>query len=182
MDVIRKMAVRYRDGEIARVLSKLGRTTARGKRWTQTRVAYTRKPDGIAAVDKGHLDPNILTLGQAVKYTGVRDTTLMKLMNKELLPCHQLVPYAPPEMRKTDLETEPVRSILDHLKETGVLALEGVSLGLQQSLFASFQPLKKEGYCEGFITLMALPKRWIKVTDPGWMSARAQPRVTALFI
>ena len=83
----------------------------------------------------------------------------MKVMNKELLPCHQIVPYAPLAMRKTDLETEPVCSILDHLQETGVLALEGVSLGRQQSLFASFQPLKKEGYCEGFIRLSALPKR-----------------------
>ena len=135
IDVIQKMAVRYEDGEIARVLSKLGRTTARGKRWTQTRVAYTRKQYGIAAVDKATLDPNILTLGQAVKYTGVSDTTLMKLIKKALLPCHQSVPYAPLEIKKTDLETEPVRSILDHLLETGVLGLEGVSLGHQQSLF-----------------------------------------------
>ena len=135
IDVIRKMAVRYSDGEIARVLSKLGRTTARGKRWTQTRVAYTRKQYGIAAVDKATLDPNILTLGQAVKDTGVSDTTLMKLIKKELLPCHQSVPYAPLEMKKTDLEMEPVRSILNYLKETGALVLEGVSLGRQQSLF-----------------------------------------------
>ena len=135
IDVIRKMAVRYSDGESARVLSKLGRTTARGKRWTQTRVAYTRKQYSIAAVAKDPLDPNILTLGQAVKYTGVSDTTLMKLIKKELLPCHQIVPYAPLEIRKADLEMEPVRSILDHLKETGVLAFEGVSLGCQQSLF-----------------------------------------------
>ena len=63
----RKMAVRYSDGESARVLSKLGSTTARGKSWTQTRVASTRKPYGMAAVDKGHLAPNILTRGQAVK-------------------------------------------------------------------------------------------------------------------
>ena len=28
---------------------------------------------------------------------------------------------------------------------------------------------------------MALPKRWIKVTDPGWTLARGTPRVTAWF-
>ena len=81
--MIRNLSVRYDDGEIARVLSKLGRTTARGKRWNQTRVAYTRKQYGIPAADKAHLDPHILSLGQAVKYTGVSDTTLMKLMNKD---------------------------------------------------------------------------------------------------
>ena len=42
--VMRQLSVRYDDGAIARVLSKLGRTTARGKRWHQTRVASTRKP------------------------------------------------------------------------------------------------------------------------------------------
>ena len=132
---IRQLSVRYDAGEIARVLSKLGRTTARGKRWNQTRVAYTRKQYGIAAVDKAHLDPHILSLGQAVKYTGVSDTTLMKLMNKDILPCHQVAPYAPLEINKRDLESDPVRSILDHLKATGVLVLEGVSLPHQESLF-----------------------------------------------
>ena len=102
--MIRNLSVRCDDGEIARVLSKLGRTTARGKRWNQTRVAYTRKQYGIAAVDKAHLDPNILSLGQAVKYTGVSDTTLMKLMNKDILPCHQVAPYAPLELNDHQLK------------------------------------------------------------------------------
>jgi len=135
IDLIRNMAVRYGDKEIARVLSKLGRTTARGKRWNQTRVAYTRKLYGISAVDQAHGDPNILTLGQAVKYTGVSDTTLMKLIKKQIVSCNQIAPYAPLEIQKTDLETEPVRSILAHLKETGRLTLERVSLGRQGSLF-----------------------------------------------
>jgi hypothetical protein len=34
---------------------------------------------------------------------------------------------------------------------------------------------------EDIIKFMALPKRWINVTDPGWMLARAQPRATVLF-
>jgi ubiquinone biosynthesis protein UbiJ len=41
--LMRNLSVRGDDGAIARVLSKLGRTPARGKRWHQTRVAYTRK-------------------------------------------------------------------------------------------------------------------------------------------
>jgi len=28
---------------------------------------------------------------------------------------------------------------------------------------------------------MALPKRWINVTDPGWILSRGTPRVTAWF-
>jgi hypothetical protein len=133
--LIRNLSVRYDDGEIARVLSKLGRTTPRGKRWNQTRVAYTRRHYGIVAVDKSKLDANILSLGQAVTHTGVSDTTLMKLIKKDILPCHQVAPYAPLEINKRDLDSDPVRSILNHLKATGVLVLEGVSLACQESLF-----------------------------------------------
>ena len=135
IEVIRNLSVRYDDGDIARVLSKLGRTTARGKRWNQTRVAYTRKQYGIPAADKAHLDPHMLSLGQGVTYTGVSDTTLMTLINKAILPCHQVAPYAPLEINKSDLDRDPVRSILDHLKATGILVLEGVLLPRQESLF-----------------------------------------------
>jgi hypothetical protein len=131
----RNLSVRCEDGAIARVLSKLGRPTTRGKRWTQTRVAYTRKLYGIPAADKGHLDPHILRLGQAVKYTGGSATTLRKLINKSILPYHQVAPYAPLEINQSDLASEPVRSILEHRKTTGVLVLAGVSWPRQESLF-----------------------------------------------
>ena len=88
-----------------------------------------RKPDGST------ITAQLLSLGQAVTYTGASDTTLMKLIKKDILPCRQVAPYAPLEINKTDLDTDPVRSILDHLKETGVLVLEGVSLARQESLF-----------------------------------------------
>ena len=47
-------------------------------------------------------------------------------MNKDTLPCHQVAPDAPLEINKRDLDSDPVRSILEHLKTTKVLVLEGV--------------------------------------------------------
>jgi hypothetical protein len=117
---MRHRAIRSNDGEIARVFSKLGRTTARGKRGTQTRVASTRTLSGMPAVDTAQRDPHLLSLGQAVTYTGVSETTRMKLLKKARLPCHQLAPYAPLEIKQTDLETGPGRLILDNLKKTGI--------------------------------------------------------------
>jgi hypothetical protein len=46
-----------------------------------------------------------------------------------------VAPYAPLEINKRDLDSDPVRSILNHLKATGVLVLEGISLACQESLF-----------------------------------------------
>jgi hypothetical protein len=135
LELITKMALRYRDDEIARVLSKLGRRTGKGNRWTQSRVAYVRKKYAIPAPDKDKLDPNILTLGQATQYSGVSDTTLMRLINEKILAVEQVAPYAPLEIKRCDLESEPVAGILERLKTTGKLTLEGDTLVKQPCLF-----------------------------------------------
>jgi hypothetical protein len=62
LELITRMACRYRDDEIARVLSKLGRRTGKGKRWTQSRVAYVRRKYAIDPLDERdtrhrHFDP-----------------------------------------------------------------------------------------------------------------------------
>ena len=134
-ELIAKMARRYGDDEIARVLSKLGRRTGKGKRWTQARVAYVRRRYAIAAPDKDKLDPNILTLSQATQYCGVSDTTLMRLIRAQLLAVEQIAPYAPLEIKRTDLDAEPVASILKRLKTTGKLILDGDTLAKQRCLF-----------------------------------------------
>ena len=135
VDLIRQMATRYRDDEIARVLSKLGRKTGKGNRWTQSRVAYARKKYKIAAPESGKLDPDILTLGQATAYSRVSDTTLMRLIRANILPVEQVAPYAPYEIKCSDLDSDPVASILERLRATGKLTLDGVMLANQGSLF-----------------------------------------------
>ena len=48
LELIRRMAVRYGDDEIARVLNKLGRRTGKGKRWNEQRVRTTRRNYSIS--------------------------------------------------------------------------------------------------------------------------------------
>lgn len=139
LELITRMARRYRDDEIARVLSKLGRRTGKGMRWTQSRVAYVRKKYAIDPPDQETRDADILTLAQATKHSGVSDTTLMRLIKEKILTAEQIAPYAPLEIRRADLDSEPVSSILKRLKETGKLVLEGNSLANQQSLFEENQ-------------------------------------------
>jgi hypothetical protein len=135
LELITKMARRYRDDEIARVLSKLGRRTGKGNRWTQSRVAFVRKKYAIDPPDEATRDTSILTLAQATQHSGVSDTTLLKLIQEKLLAAEQIAPYAPLEIKRADLECEPISSILKRLKVTGKLTLEGDPLANQQSLF-----------------------------------------------
>jgi hypothetical protein len=135
LELIKTMARRYGDDEIARVLSKLGRRTGKGNRWSQQRVATVRRKYDIAAPIAAELDPDILNLAQAQRHSGVSDTTLMRLIKAKLLKVQQAAPYAPLEIKRIDLDSEPVAGILAHLKATGRLILDGESSAQQTSLF-----------------------------------------------
>ena len=133
VELITRMAQRYGDDEIARVLSKLGRQTGKGNRWTQARVASVRRKHHIAA--PAAIDQDIFNLAQAEKHSGVSDTALMRLIKAKLLPVQQVAPYAPLEIKRMDLDSEPVASIIKHLKRTGRLVLTGDLSTEQASLF-----------------------------------------------
>jgi len=98
-------------------------------------VAYARKKYKIPTPERRKLDPNILTLGQATTYSRVSDTTLMRLIRANILPVEQVAPYAPYEIKCSDLDRDPVASILERLRETGKLILDGDMLANQGNLF-----------------------------------------------
>jgi len=134
LDVIRKMASRYGDNVIAGVLKRLGRQTGKGNPWTQTAVKSARHSHKIEGQRRSPDDPEILTLQGAAKYTGTSDTTIKKLVDAGILSMRQVVPFAPWEIRRADLDREPVRSVIEHLRRTGRLVLGGTSR-TQRELF-----------------------------------------------
>ena len=135
LELIRRMAGRYGDDEIARVLNKLGRRTGKGKRWSQERVATARRNHEIPGQTRATQDPEILSLGRAAKEFQTSDTTIKRLVASGLLTVEQVAPWAPWEIRRADLEAEPIRGILEHLRRTGELVLPGMESAAQPSLF-----------------------------------------------
>ena len=123
LEVIRKMAQRYGDADIARVLNKLGRRTGKGKPWSAVAVKTARRNHAIEGQAQTRADPALLTLQGAARYTATSDTTIKKLVDAGVLPMRQVVPFAPWEICRAYLETEPIRGILDHLKRTGRLLI-----------------------------------------------------------
>jgi len=135
LEIIRKMAFRYGDDAIARVLNKLGRKTATGKRWNESRVRTIRSKYSIA----GHIhtikDPDILTLGQSTKYLDVSKTTIKHLVANGVLEKNQIVSWAPWEIKKSDLDSNNIREIVKTLRETGRLGVKGKDSERQRHLF-----------------------------------------------
>jgi len=135
VEVIRKMAYRYGDDEIARVLNKLGRRTGMGKRWSMQRVARVRRQHSIAGHSRTQPDPEVLTQHTAAKYCGVSQTTIKRLVAADILPMTQVVPWAPWEIRRSDLDSKAIRDIVEHLRKTGKLVLSRGASDAQRSLF-----------------------------------------------
>jgi DNA invertase Pin-like site-specific DNA recombinase len=139
LEIIRAMAVRYGDDEIARVLAKLGRRTGKGQRWSEQAVYSARHKYGIAGQSRSKQDPEILSLGRAWRYCGVSDMAIKRLVMAGLLKVNRVAPWAPWEIRKSDLDSSPVREILEVLRQTGKLILperEGDKSNRQLSLIS----------------------------------------------
>jgi hypothetical protein len=140
LGIIRRMAVRHGDDEIASVLNRLGYLTGKGKRWNQNRVATARQNHSIAGQKRALPDPDRVSLNEAARLCGVSHRTIERLVDAGLLKREQAVPRAPWQIRRADLEAEPIRSILERLRRTGKLILPRGCPEHQPRLFA-----EKEG-------------------------------------
>ena len=135
LEIIRRMAVRYGDDQIASVLNRLGYSTGKGKRWNQTRVATARRNHSIAGQKRALPDPEKVSLSEAARICGVSHRTIERLVEAGLLKCEQVTPRAPWEIRRTDLGGEQVRKIIHRLLRTGKLILPGGCAEGQPALF-----------------------------------------------
>ena len=135
VELIRQMAVKYGDDEITRVLNKLGRRTGKGKRWNELRVRTVRRNYSIAGQKRSKPDPAVLSLGRAAKYCGVSSWTIKRLVAIGLLKKQQVAPWAPWEIQRADLDSDPIRCAIEGLRSTGKLVLSGVDSETQASLF-----------------------------------------------
>jgi hypothetical protein len=140
LEIIRRMAVRHGDDQIASVLNRLGYSTGKQKRWNQNRVATARRNYSIPGQKRALPDPAKVSLSEAARICGVSHRTIERLVEAGLLKREQAAPRAPWEIRRADLNAEPVQSIVKRLLRTGRLVLQGGCPKNQTALFA-----EKEG-------------------------------------
>src|SRR6202790_4610696 len=123
LEIIRRMAVRHGDDQIASVLNRLGYATGKGNRWNQNRVATARKNHSIAGQRRALADPDRVSLHEAARLSGISHRSIERLVEAGFLPREQAAPRAPWEIRRSDLDSEPVRGIIETPARTGNLVL-----------------------------------------------------------
>jgi hypothetical protein len=148
LEIIRRMAVRHGDDQIASVLNRLGYSTGKGKRWNQTRVATARRNHSITGQRRALPDPERVSLNEAARICGVSHRTIERLVEAGLLKREQVTPRAPWGVRRTDLNDEPVRSVIERLIRTGKLVLQGGCAENQPALFTENEGDDNAGHHE----------------------------------
>ncbi len=110
--VIRTMAGRWPDEQIAASLNRMGMPTGQGKTWNAKRVSSIRRVNDIHGYLSAEKDGDWLTMSEAATELGVSHDAIRKPIKSGILPATQLVERAPWQIRKFDLQREDVRDAI----------------------------------------------------------------------
>ena len=118
VEIVRELATLLPDGQIARVLNRLGLKTGRGNSWNQGRVVSLRNYNDIPVYNAQAAERDgLLTMEQAAAALDVSPTVVRKLLGRGILAGRQVVPYAPWIIRAQDLETAAVQQYVRRVPE-----------------------------------------------------------------
>lgn len=117
--VVREMAGKWSDAEIAATLNRMGFTTGQRNTWTASRVRAYRQKNEIRAYESATKDGHCLTMLEAAQKLGVPCYQIRKLIRSGILPARQVVFDAPWQILAADLECPEVQTALRRRKGRG---------------------------------------------------------------
>jgi DNA invertase Pin-like site-specific DNA recombinase len=112
LGVMRSMAGRWSDQDIAATLNRMRMPTGQGKTWTAHRVGSIRRVNGIHGYLSAEKNGEWLTLRDAAATLGVSHHQVRKLINAGILDSEQLIFDAPHQIRAADLQSDKVTEAL----------------------------------------------------------------------
>jgi hypothetical protein len=110
--VIREMATRWSDADVAATLNRMGLQTGQGKTWNALRVGAYRRTAGIHGYESAVKDGRCLTMVEAAGKAGVSTYTIRKLIASGILPARQVLFDAPWQIVAADLERPELKQEL----------------------------------------------------------------------
>jgi excisionase family DNA binding protein len=108
LGVMKQMATRYSDDDIAATLNRMGIRTGQNKTWTAHRVSSIRRAQGIHALRPAEKDGQWLTMKEAAQRLEVTRHVIRRLIVDGILPAEQVVPGAPWQIEACHLQNETV--------------------------------------------------------------------------
>ncbi|MEY2935391.1 MAG: hypothetical protein RL033_6140 [Pseudomonadota bacterium] len=122
-ELVRRMAERWSNIEIAATLNRIGLRTGTGLSWNDVRVKTLRVRMGLPHDSSPtHRMETTVTLAEAVDQLGVSNRTIMTWIQDGLIPATQVMPHAPYEIPRAALSTPEVRAAIDRAHAHGKAA------------------------------------------------------------
>ncbi len=110
--VMRSMAGRWSDQDIAASINRMGLPTGQGKTWTGTRVGSIRRVHGIDGYRSAEKHGEWLTMSEAAAKLGVSHHQIRRLINEKVIVSEQIMPDAPHQIGAADLQSDAVAAAL----------------------------------------------------------------------
>jgi DNA invertase Pin-like site-specific DNA recombinase len=117
IEVIRRMAGKYPDEQIAATLNRLGLRTGPGNTWSEMRVYSARHYYKLPAYDAKLANGSAVTLEEAARRLAVSQPMVRRLIKDEVISAQQVVPRAPWEIPVDNLDSEAVRRAIQKITE-----------------------------------------------------------------
>ena len=141
IDLIRRLAVHYPDAQIAGILNRQGRHTARGMSYTASRVQSLRHHWKIPCHQPSGQQPEgeLLNVTAAARQLAIAPSTLLRWLNDGFVAGEQVTPGAPWRIRLT----EELRGMLTDTAPDGWVPLGYATQALGVSRQTVLQKVKR---------------------------------------
>jgi DNA invertase Pin-like site-specific DNA recombinase len=120
IEIVRRMAGRFPDDQIAATLNRLALRTGTGNSWTEGRIRSVRSYHQLPAYDAKISTRQTLTLEEASERLGVSHKVVRRLIESGKISATQVVPWAPWEISADAIECdevlEEVRKVKRHAR------------------------------------------------------------------
>jgi hypothetical protein len=107
IEIIRQMAGRFPDHQIAATLNRLGLKTGSGNNWVELRVRTARSYHELPPYDP-KFRQNLLTLEEVSERLGLSHKIVRRLIDSRIITASQVVPLAPWEIPAEAIRSEQV--------------------------------------------------------------------------
>jgi DNA invertase Pin-like site-specific DNA recombinase len=109
VELVRKLATGWNDGNIASMLNRAGLLTGKGNSWNETRVKNLRRENDIPVFSKSR-PRTWKTMLEAANQLGVSNCVVRTMVRNQILPAKQIAKSAPWMIDNTDLQLPAVRN------------------------------------------------------------------------
>jgi DNA invertase Pin-like site-specific DNA recombinase len=117
IEIIRRMAGRFPDEQIAATLNRLGLRTGAGNTWREGNIRTVRSYHQLPAYVAAQSARNTLTLEEASARLAVSHKVVRRLIEAGKIPATQVVPCAPWEISAKAVESQTVLTEVKRIKE-----------------------------------------------------------------